>query len=133
MKLSKALGPSGIVVEMIQASDDKGASKICDLAAAINCNSKILSYWEQIFIVCLHKGKGDAWKRGESRVLKLTKQVMKVLDRIMVRLRHLVSIDDSKFGFVLGRGTTDAIFIEKQLQKKYLDANKRLYMAFVDL
>ena len=133
MKLSKALGPSGIVVVMIQASDDKGASKICDLATAINCNGKVLSYWEQIFIVCLHKGKGDAWKRRESRVLKLTKQVMKVLDRIMVRLRHLVSIDDSKFGFVPGRGTTDAIFIEKQLQKKYLDANKRLYMAFVDL
>ena len=26
MKMSKALGPSGIVVEMIQAADDKGAS-----------------------------------------------------------------------------------------------------------
>ena len=73
--------------------------------------------------------RGDAWKRGESRVLKLTKQVMKVLDRIMVRLRQLVSIDDSQFGFVPGRGTTDAIFVEKQLQEKYL-ANKRLYMAF---
>ena len=130
MKLSKALGPSGIAVEMIQASDDKGASKICDLAAAINCNGKVLSYWEHI--VCLYKGKGDAWKRGESRVLKLTKQVMKVLDRIMVRLRLLVSIDDSQFGFVPGRGTTDAVFVEKQLQEKYL-ANKRLYMAFVDL
>ena len=70
MKLSKALGPSGIAVEMIQASYDKGASKICDLAAAINCNGKVLSYWEHI--VCLYKGKGDAWKRGESRVLKLT-------------------------------------------------------------
>ena len=130
MKLSKALGPSGIAVEMIQASDDKGVSKICDLAAAINCNGKVLSYWEHI--VCLYKGKGDAWKRGESRVLKLTKQVMKVLDRIMVRLRQLVSIDDSQFGFVPGRGTTDAIFVEKQLQEKYL-ANKRLYMSFVDL
>ena len=36
MKMSKALDTSGIVVEMIQAADDKGASKICDLAAAIN-------------------------------------------------------------------------------------------------
>ena len=119
-------------MEMIQASNDKGASKICDLAAAINCNDKVLSYWEKSFIVCLYKGKGDAWKRGESHVLKLTKQVMKVLDRIMVRLRQLVSIVDSQFGFVPGRGTTDAIFVEKQLQEKYL-ANKRLYMAFVDL
>ena len=68
MKLSKALGPSGIVVEMIQAADDKGASKICDLAAAINCNSKVLTYWEQSFIVCLYKGKGEHGK-GETDVV----------------------------------------------------------------
>ena len=64
MKMSKALGPSGIVVMMIQAAADKGASKICDLAAATNCNGKVLSYSEQSFIVCLYKSKGDAWKRG---------------------------------------------------------------------
>ena len=58
MKMSKALGPSGIVVEMIQAADNKGASRIYDLAAAINCNGKVLSYWEQSFIVCLYNGKG---------------------------------------------------------------------------
>ena len=59
---------------------------------------------------------------------------MEVLDRIVDRLiRQLVSINDSQFGFVPGRGTTDAIFVEKQLQEKYLAANKRLYMAFVDL
>ena len=46
---------------------------------------------------------------------------------------QVVSIDDSKFGFVPGRGTTDAIFVIRQLQEKYLAANKRLYMAFVDL
>ena len=44
-----------------------------------------------------------------------------------------MSIDDSQFGFVPGRGTTDAIFVVRQLQEKYLAANKRLYMAFVDL
>ena len=65
--MSKALGPSGIVVEMIQAADDKGASKICDLAAAINCNGKVLSYWSS-FIVCLYKGKGMHGK-GETNVV----------------------------------------------------------------
>ena len=43
------------------------------------------------------------------------------------------SIDDSQFGFVPGRGTTDAIFVVRQVQEKYLAANKRLYMAFIDL
>ena len=48
-------------------------------------------------------------------------------------IRQLVSIDDSQFGFIPGRGTTDAIFVVRQLQMKYLAASKRLYMAFVDL
>ena len=59
---------------------------------------------------------------------------MKVLERIVHGLiRQVVSIDDSQFGFVPGRGTTDAIFVVKQLQEKYLAVIKRLYMAFVDL
>ena len=49
------------------------------------------------------------------------------------RPQQTVSIDDSQFGFVPGRGTTDAIFGVRQLQEKYLAANKRLNMAFVDL
>ena len=88
----------------------------------------------RVFIVCLYKGKGDALERGNYRGLKLTDQVMKVLERIVDGLiRQVVSIDDSQFGFVPGRGTTDAIFVIRQLQEKYLAANKRLYMAFVDL
>ena len=57
---------------------------------------------------------------------------MKVLERIVDGLiRQLVSIDDSQFGFVPRR--TDAVFVVRQLQEKYLAANRRLYMAFVDL
>ena len=48
-------------------------------------------------------------------------------------IRQVVSIDDSQFGFVPGRGTKDAIFVVRQVQEKYLAVNKRLYMAFVDL
>ena len=72
--------------------------------------------------------------RSNYRGLKLIEQVMKVLERIVDGLiRQVVSIDDSQFGFVPGRGTTDAIFVIRQLQEKYLAANKRLYMAFLDL
>ena len=134
MKAGKTLGPSGIVVEMIRAAGDMGASMIRDLAAAIICDGKVPSDWEQSFIVCLYKGKGDALERGNYCGLKLTEQVMKVLERTMDGLiRQVVSIDHSQFGFVPGRGTTDAIFVVRQLQGKYLAANKRLYMAFVDL
>ena len=123
MKAGKVAGPSGIVVEMIR-----------DLAAAIIRGGKVPSDREQSFIIRLYKGKGDALERGNYRGLKLTEQVMKVLERIVDGLiRQLVSIDDSQFGFVPGRGTTDPIFVVRQLQEKHLAANKRLYMAFVDL
>ena len=73
--------------------------------------------------------RGMHWKG-----LRLTQQVMKVQERIVDGLiRWLMSINDSQFGFVPGRSTTDAIFVVRQLQEKYLAADKRLYIAFVDL
>ena len=107
---------------------------IHDLAAAIIRDGKVPSDWEQSFIVCLYKGRGDALERGNYCSLKLTEQVMTVLERIVDSLiRQLVSIDDSQFGFVPGRGVTDSMFVVRQLQEKYLAAKKRLYMAFVVL
>ena len=38
-----------------------------------------------------------------------------------------------QFGFMSGRGTTDAIFIVSQLQEEYLSKSEDLWMAFVDL
>ena len=48
-------------------------------------------------------------------------------------IRQRVEIDEMQFSFTLGCGTTDAIFIVRQLQEKHLIANKPLYMAFVYL
>ena len=59
---------------------------------------------------------------------------MKVLERVVEGLiRQRVEIDEMQCGFMCGRGTTDAIFIVRQLQEKHMAANKPLYMAFVDL
>jgi hypothetical protein len=44
-----------------------------------------------------------------------------------------VGINEMQFGFMPGRGTTDAIFTVRQLQEKHLAATKLLYMAFIDL
>ena len=58
MKAGKAPGPSGIVVEMIRAAGDMGASMIHDLAAALIRDGKVPSDWEQSFIVCLYRSGG---------------------------------------------------------------------------
>ena len=111
MKSSKAAGPSGVVVEMIKAAGDTGATMIRDLATVIIHDAKVPYDWEQSFIVCLYKSKGDALNRGISRGIKQNEQAMNILGRIVDGLiRQVVCIDDSQFGFVPGRGTTDALW-----------------------
>ena len=61
MKSGKTAGPSGIVVEMIKAAGDTGATIIRDLDTAIILDGKVPTDWEESFIVCLYKGKGDAY------------------------------------------------------------------------
>ena len=68
MKAGKAPGPSGIMMEMIRAAIDMGASMICDLAAAIIRDGKVPSDWEQSFIVCLYKVRGMHWKGATTTV-----------------------------------------------------------------
>ena len=95
--------------------------------------------WEMRFIINLYKGKGDALKRRNYRRLKLTEHVMKVMEIIVDgMIREMIAIDEMQFSFVPERGTTDAIFIIRQLQKflsrKDLnDKNLTLFFAFVDL
>ena len=52
---------------------------------------------------------------------------MKMLEHVEEGLiRQRVEIDEMQCGFMLGCGTTDAIFIVRQLQEKHLIANKQL-------
>lgn len=44
-----------------------------------------------------------------------------------------MSINPMQFGFIRGRGTTDAIFIVRQMQERFLEKRIKLGMAFVDL
>ena len=48
------------------------------------------------------------------------------------RIKCQVSIDNMQFGFMPGKGTTDAIFIMRQVQEKHQAKKKKLYYAFVD-
>ena len=71
---------------------------------------------------------------GSYRAIKLLEQAMKVFERVLEqRVRDQATIDNMQFGFMPGKGTTDAIFIVRQLQEKHLQKKKALYYAFVDL
>ena len=42
-------------------------------------------------------------------------------------------IDSMQFGFMRGKGCTDAIFIVRQLLEKFQSKKKDLFFAFVDM
>ena len=49
------------------------------------------------------------------------------------RIRQQIKIDDMQFGFMKGKGTTDAIFMATQMQENFRVKGKKLYFGFVDL
>ena len=134
MKLGKAPGVSELTAEMLKASGELGVALVTDLINAIINESFIPEDWQRSVVVNIYKGKGDAMERGNYRGIKLLDQVMKVMERVIEgMIRERVKIDDMQFGFIQGRGTTDAIFVVRQLQEKYLAKGKKLYYIFVDL
>ena len=55
---------------------------------------------------------------------------MKVVERIFEhRIRQQIKIDDMQFGFMKGKGTTDAIFMARQMQGNFRVKSKKLYFG----
>ena len=134
IKSRKAGGPTGLVGDMLKAAGSWGVKRmteVCNLVVKEGC---IPVDWELSTLVPLYKGKGDPLDCGSYRAIKLLEHGMKVLERVLEkRIRKKVKIDDMQFGFMPGRGTTDATFIVRQLQEKYMEKRKKLYFGFVDL
>ena len=134
LKAGKAAGPSGVIAEMFRSYTPALISSFARLTTDIIREGKIPVEWDLSYIINCYKGKGDAMTCGNYRGLKLLDQGLKVVERIVEGfLRSHVDIDSMQFGFMPGRGTTDPIFIMRQLHEKYLGKGKDLYFMFIDL
>ena len=59
---------------------------------------------------------------------------MKIWEKITeVRLRDRVKISKQQYGFMPGKGTTDAMFALRMLMEKYSKGQRELHCVFVDL
>ena len=131
MKTGKAAGHSGITAELLQAADDPIMPEVTALVNSIIKENKIPSEWN--YIVNCYKGKGDAMLHTKYRGLKLLDQVLKVTERIVEGIiRKQVNIDNMQFKFRPGHGTTDAIFILRQMYEKHMTRGNELYFTFID-
>ena len=68
MKAGKAPGPSGIVLEMIRAAGDMGASMIRGLAAAIIRDGKVPLTGSRVSLSASTRERGMHWKGATTAV-----------------------------------------------------------------
>ena len=76
MKLRKAGGPSGVIVEMIKAGRRETGTAISELVNLIMFEENITEDWKDSFIKNCYKRKGDATDRGNYRGCKLLENVI---------------------------------------------------------
>jgi hypothetical protein len=132
MKKGKAAGPSEVCCEML--TNDVCVKELCEVANKLLSGESMPEEWKHSTVVTLFKGKGSPVECGNYRTIKLLEHGMKIIERVFEsRLRQVVNLREDQYGFVKGKGTTDAIFILRQIQEKFLEKNKELFLVFVDL
>jgi len=96
--------------------------------------ARIPEDWKSSVELPIYKGKGNPMECGSYRGIKLLEHAMKVVERIFEhRIRQQIETDDMQFSFMKGKGTTNAIFIVRQMQEKFRAKGKKLYFGFVNL
>ena len=125
--MEKAAGPTGVVSEMMKASGGFGTRWLTDPINTIVKDDCIPDDWRKSILVPVYNGKCDPLVCGSYIAIMLLGQPMKVIERVLEkRIRCQVSIDNMPFGFMPGKGTTDVIFIMRQVLVKHQAKKKKL-------
>ena len=133
MKNSKATGPDEIPVKAWRALGGKGVDLLWDLMIKIEDQEHIPDERRESVLVPIYK-KGDVQECQNYQGMKPLSHTMKIWERIVdKRVRGEVEVAEEQFGFMPGRGTTNAIFILRQMAEKYREKGRDLHMVFIDL
>ena len=121
-------------MEEFKALEEEGMLWLTDLLNNMMNEETILEEWRESTIISICKQKGDIMNWENYHGIKLTEHGLNILERIIdKRLREIVDIKGWQNGFRKRMGTSDAIFIVKQLMEKYIKGHKDLCLTFVDL
>lgn len=135
MKNNKACGPDGIPAEVYKFGGPQLTSRLHDLFTRIWETEQVPSDLKDAMIVTIFK-KGDRSVCGNYRGIALLSIAGKVLSRVLLnRLITLAEtiLPESQCGFRGGRGTTDMIFVARQLMEKSVEQHRDLHMIFIDI
>ena len=137
LKSGKAAGVDGIPPEIWKHGGETLHSKLHELFTCCWEKGKLPQDLRDAVIITLYKNKGEKSDCSNYRGITLLSIAGKILARVL--LNRLVpaiadhNLPESQCGFRANRGTTDMVFVLRQLQEKCREQNKGLYVTFVDL
>lgn len=134
MKNGKAVGVDEIPVEVWKCLGADGIDILWDLMRKVMQQERIPNEWRKSVMVPIFKGKGDVQQCGNYRGIKLMCHTLKIWERIVEnRLRQESVISEEQFGFMPGRGTTDAVFAMRRVMERCREMQCDLHAVFIDL
>lgn len=134
LKNGKAPGIDNITSELLTADSETSSKQIHKLLKTVWNDEKIPTDWTKGLIVKLPK-KGDLTNCGNWRGITLIPTTSKILGKIIVnRIAAEVNkhLREEQAGFREGRGTTEQIFILRNIIEQTVEWNSNLYICFID-
>jgi len=130
MKWHKAPGLSGLVVN---DTSHMGYWKSVDIGFIVK-EGCIPEDSKSSVVLTVYKGTDDTMECGSYRGIRLLEHAITVVERIFEhRIWQQIEIDNMQFGFMKGNGSTDIIFIVRQIQENFRVKRKKLCFSFVVL
>ena len=134
LKSGKATGLDSISVEELKADPETTITKLHRIFEMIWERDEVPQDWKESLIVKIPK-KGDLSKCGNWRGISLLSVPSKILGRIIIdRIRDGVDnpLRKEQAGFRKNRGTTEQIFILRNIVEQSIEWNASLYINFLD-
>ena len=113
MKARKAPGVDEITAEVLKAGGEPMLRMLEKIFCKIWDDEISPSDWQKMLVSPIHK-KGDKLDPANYRAISLLSVPGKVFSRMLlnkIKLKVEQSLGESQFGFRVGRGTVDAIFV----------------------
>ena len=136
LKNGKSPGIDSITAELLKADADfSAAKKIHQSMKKVWEHEKIPTKWKQGLIIKLAKKGGNLKECKNSRRITLLSVVSKILGRIIIdRVRNGVdqSLRKEQAGYRRGRGTTDQVFVLRNIVEQVNEWEATLYLDFID-
>lgn len=137
LKSGKAAGVDGIPPEVWKNGGPALYTKLHEFFVCCWEQGKLPHDLKDAVIITLYKNKGEKSDCSNYPSITLLSVAGKILARVL--LNRLVSaiaedhLPETQCGFRANRGTTDMVFVLRQIQEKCREQNKALYVTFVDL